>query len=339
MYSLQFHFIIATLLSVLAYFKLKQFRNQSEFHNFDLNATLPIRGILAILVVSHHIGQHFEFSPMGILSSFGPALVSTFFFISGYGLITSYQKKGRTYLHNFFQHRFGKLLPLFLILTIACTVYVRISRHQTIFDTIYWMLHGWTPLPYSWFMYIIIFQYIAFYIACKTSHTKLQCIEITAILTLSSIIGLIWANFNDTWWTSQSAFVLGMIGAAYEGQLRKVLSKHPLTIVATVLALALLGIVNQMYAMMPANIALFLFPNLMSILVLFVVYAYGTITNNTIRFLGKISLEIYLIQGIAIVFVEQFNMPWYTFATCVFAITIPTAAVAHKFSKMISSHF
>jgi peptidoglycan/LPS O-acetylase OafA/YrhL len=328
-------------MALLSLIKLQKSGEQIVLHNFDVNATLPIRGLLAILIVCHHIGQRFSITPIGIFSSIGPTLVSVFFFISGYRLMISFQKKGKVYLSNFFRHRLSKLLPTFVILTLACIAYSCILKHHQLSEIMHNLFQGDTPLPHSWFMYAIIYQYIAFYISCKISRTKMQCVIVSAFLTLLSMIGLYKVGFGDYWWISQPSFILGMVVAAYENVFRKVLAKNPFLMVLSVLIVMFIGLTNGHFRLIHIHelIASFLYPNLMPLLVIFMVYAYGSTYNNIARYLGKISLEIYLIQGLAIMAVQYFTLPWYAFTLCVFIITIPAAAIAHKLGNAISSRF
>lgn len=62
---------------------------------FDLKHTLPLRGILAMLVVFGHLDTIVspETKLLMPLHMSSPA-VAVFFFMSGYGLIVSYAKKG-----------------------------------------------------------------------------------------------------------------------------------------------------------------------------------------------------------------------------------------------------
>jgi membrane-bound acyltransferase YfiQ involved in biofilm formation len=294
---------------------------------------------LAILIVCHHIGQRFTSTPIGLFSYAGTTLVSMFFFISGYGLMISYQKKGKAYLSNFFKHRLSKLLPVFVTLTIACISYSCIVNHQKLSNIICNLLRGVTPLPSSWFMYAIIYQYIAFYFACKMSHKRIQCISITAFLTSASIIGMYMAHFGGWWWLSQPSFILGMIIASYEKAFRKALTKHAIVMEIIILITMSIGIINSLFSLIPSFLTVFLFPNLMPLIVLFMIYAYGSTKNKIALYLGKISLEIYLIEGIAIRVVEQFSLSWYAFTICVFILTIPASTIAHKLGTKISSHF
>jgi peptidoglycan/LPS O-acetylase OafA/YrhL len=83
--------------------------------------------------------------------------------------------------------------------------------------------------------------------------------------------------------------------------------------------------------------SIFIFPNLMPILVLFMAYACGPIKNNIVRYLGNISFEIYLLQGLAILVVESFGFPWHISVICVFALVIPLSEIAHRFSRLVAS--
>jgi peptidoglycan/LPS O-acetylase OafA/YrhL len=340
MYSKPCLLLLAVLLSALAYFKLRRTDDTSKFHDFDVNATLPLRGILAVLIVCHHISQRFIPDPIGIFLHFGTSVVSVFFFISGYGLMISYQKKGKEYLSNFFRHRLSKLLPAFLTLTVACCMYYCLFKHHQINEIFKeLLLHGNPPLQNSWFIYAIIYQYISFYIACKTSHTTIGCIVIASILTLAAMIGTRLMHFGDWWYLSLPSFILGMIIESYEDTFRKILSKYTFITFAIITFIISLGVANCRLHITTEGIANFSFCNLMPLLVICIIYAYGSIKNKCVKYLGDISLEIYLIHGSVILFAGHFNLPWYAFLVCVFFITIPAADITHRYSKMISSHF
>jgi peptidoglycan/LPS O-acetylase OafA/YrhL len=150
--------------------------------------------------------------------------------------------------------------------------------------------------------------------------------------------GLVIADFGDWWWISRPSFVLGMIVATYECAFRKILATHTLGVVTSILTAMLIGLVNGHYKLIPEFITLLLIPNLMPLLVIVLIYAYGSTQNIIANYLGKISLEIYLIHGLAIAAIHQFDLPWFTFTICVFILTIPFAAIAHKLGNMISSH-
>lgn len=307
------------------------------YYDFDVNATLPLKGMLAVLILCHHIGIVYPSDPIGIFKNFGYTLVSVFFFISGYGLMISYKKKGNEYLKNFFRRRLSKLLPTFIVLTLACMAYQCVILHSSLSGIIRDLLRGNPPLPNSWFIYAIIYQYIIFYIACKIGKTQMRCVLIITLLTLSFIALVHAAHFGGWWWVSQPSFVLGIIVAAYEKELVKLLAKYPLFIIVCVCLIAVTALINSELGLAHGGGSIFIFPNLMPILVLFMAYAYGPIKNNIVRYLGNISFEIYLLQGLAILVVESFGFPWHISVICVFALVIPLSEIAHRFSRLVAS--
>lgn len=88
--------------------------------DFSVEATLPLRGLLAVGIVLHHISQRVGQAVPDVwgLSQFeflGAPIVAVFFFLSGYGLMKSLRVKGTSYLDGFLRKRMTKvLLPLLL---------------------------------------------------------------------------------------------------------------------------------------------------------------------------------------------------------------------------------
>lgn len=88
---------------------------------FSKQATVPLRGLLAIGIVLHHLSLRLvEASPdchwIWLQFSFwGAPIVAVFFFLSGYGLMVSLITKGQEYLDGFLKKRLLKIvLPLVL---------------------------------------------------------------------------------------------------------------------------------------------------------------------------------------------------------------------------------
>ena len=76
---------------------------------FDKNKTVFLKAILPIIILLHHLKGTTEWvylKPFGVM---GIAVVSLFFFISGYGLFASFQVKGKSYLTFFLKKR---ILPI-----------------------------------------------------------------------------------------------------------------------------------------------------------------------------------------------------------------------------------
>lgn len=111
-------FVIITAIIALA--QPRDRYSPSNFLQKDTN--IQVRGILALLIVYHHLASNFEFplSEQGL--PYGEVVVSLFFFFSGYGIIRQYMTHGSSYLNGFLKKRLLRLLPQFVI--IACLLVI-----------------------------------------------------------------------------------------------------------------------------------------------------------------------------------------------------------------------
>lgn len=94
-------FYIALVLLVFCNFSIKKNDGTIEKqNNFDIKTTTCLKGVCAILVVFHHIGQELKFTGVlgNINSYFGEVSVGVFFLLSAFGLVIQYKKRGRAYL-------------------------------------------------------------------------------------------------------------------------------------------------------------------------------------------------------------------------------------------------
>lgn len=87
------------------------FHNHIGLYCFDVRRTNSLRGVLAILIILHHLSSKIDILFLKWFHDFGAPIVSMFFFVSGYGLIKSYLKKGTAYIDGFLAKRLGKILP------------------------------------------------------------------------------------------------------------------------------------------------------------------------------------------------------------------------------------
>lgn len=80
------------------------------------------RGILALLIVFHHLCKRYVFLMSSEGNAYGITVVGLFFFFSGYGLVKQYVLKGESYCNGFVLKRAKKLLPSFFIIAILCAL-------------------------------------------------------------------------------------------------------------------------------------------------------------------------------------------------------------------------
>jgi peptidoglycan/LPS O-acetylase OafA/YrhL len=333
--------ILSTLvIGVASYLKLLGVK-ACDYQPFDVRATLPIRGVLAILIVCHHVSLSFPTMPSYLLifTKIGTSVCAVFFFLSGYGLMISYIRKGKLYLNGFFLHRLSKLLPVFFLLTAISIFHAILVAKIELSEIVNNCLHGVPPLKYSWFIYAIILQYIMFYCSCKLSLSKSHCIIYTALLTFIVMIVMCALGWGSNWFVSLPSFVLGMFIASYETQIKTLVSRHLLLSLLVVVGLMIfsLTVILNMFTLLA--FAFIPFSNLAPLIVLLAVYAFGGGNNQAINYLGNISLEIYLVHGFILLVLNECNLTWYAYLFGALSITLIVGIFLHKMNEYITCFF
>ena len=197
--------------------------------SFSKEATLPLRGVLALLIVFHHISLRLTYmvpkdakvNYLRDFSDWGEPIVSVFFFLSGYGIIKSYQKKGKSYLEGFFS---GRLLRLMVPFIICCICYYPFNNYtfSSIISLEKWKLD--CPfLPSSWFVIAIFVLYLLFYISARLFPKVGLTIAFAWVLSISLMIVLEVMGFKTFWWHNIIALNVGMSISFHEDILRKLL--------------------------------------------------------------------------------------------------------------------
>ena len=93
-----------------------------------------------------------------------PALVAGFFFISGYGLMVSLQKKGPAYLHGFLRRRLPGVAVPYLGAAVLFALVRTLALHQNLFARTLTdaLATSDTLVPFSWFIFAILYFYLLF---------------------------------------------------------------------------------------------------------------------------------------------------------------------------------
>ena len=120
----------------------------------------PLKALLALTIV---LGHFFYYSDNPVFTPFhelAATAVAMFFFISGFGLVRSWQNKGDGYLQSFFKSRLSKvLIPaiIFLIIHLLIIGNNGVSFHDRLKQLV---MEGHAYPPQYWFIFVIIFDYI-----------------------------------------------------------------------------------------------------------------------------------------------------------------------------------
>jgi peptidoglycan/LPS O-acetylase OafA/YrhL len=312
--------------------------NHLDTSAFNLQTTMPLRGLLAIMIVICHVcSQRTQMPLSSEIGGLAYVVVAIFFFLSGYGLMTSLSKKGDSYLENFLNKRFLKLLPIFIICNIVyiCSTvnYPPPFWSNGLIHILTNLLQGTVPFPYSWFIYAILWFYIVFYVSCRlVSENSFRALLITAATIVSSVI-LYMIDFGYYWYVSSIAFGLGTIVVVQEEHVKNVFVKYGPYVIATIVAI--IGVAMTLHNALVQQIALScIFPLL--------IYALAivnrlNISNAILNFCGKISLEIYLAQGFIIQsnWMDRTFTSWITFLIVALSLDIILAYLINSINNHI----
>lgn len=268
-------------------------RGGDILYDFNASRTLPLRGIAALMIVLYHVASNVREEP--ILKQFllfGDIAVGLFFFISGYGLLVSYSKKGDGYMQGFLRHRFAKLLPPFLIATIGYELYQSFQDGHSTLSSLTAIAHGGTMLPDSWFVLTIMFYYLLFYVCARLFHKPSVIVMSLWFVTAGYIAMCYCLGWERYWYKTVCAINLGFTYSLLEVRIRRFVTTHRGVLVCLVWVMTIL-IVGLSFSSVKLPISF-----LMPLLVVASIYAMGMVRCRFLEFLGTISYEIYLMQCI-----------------------------------------
>ncbi|MCM1140009.1 MAG: acyltransferase family protein [Muribaculum sp.] len=295
-----------------------------------------IKGILAILIITHHVSFRYLNHPIiGQFNCFGTIVVAIFFFLSGYGLTKSLSNKGIGYIDNFLPQRLQKLLPSFMLATILWILY-ELSSNKDLDWFATRMINGNPPLPTSWFVLAIIYFYFAFYISCKFGKSILWQNMLMAFMTLSYCFIIRGIFHWGGWWINAAfAFNVGMLISSYECNILIRLIKIRDAYIIAILSLALISMVTLYLSLS------FVYNLTICVLVWLILAISDNFNYSIFHFLGKYSYEIYLVQGAIIAVMGRLGLVDYLsgvkFLLVSYLISILTAMFLKYLTLSISS--
>ncbi len=272
---------------------------------FSKDATLPLRGLLALFIVLHHLSLRLAYiKPDGYLLDFaefidwGEPIVSVFFFMSGYGIIKSYQNKGKSYLDGFIT---GRLLKIVVPYIICCILYIPFNNFS--FSSIICLetwKHDCPFLPSSWFVIVIFIEYLFFYFVARIFSEVKNAIISTYFLSFVLIFVLICLDFRSWWWKDLICFNFGMSISFHEEYLRRLLLNKKMLLVLGGLLLFVLNLPEliNISSNFLLPIRVFLLPIFVWQLVCYTKYTW----NSILKWLGNISYEIYLVHTAILIY-------------------------------------
>lgn len=278
--------------------------------------TNAVRGICALLIVFHHITLTLTAgaSSVGIenvtvdaFKGIGFLIVAVFFFFTGYGLAySSEHKKDYAKGIGFMKGKFIKILIPYAVVNVIYFITKIFYTKRTLASIIEDLKTGHPIADNSWYVVAVMVVYFAFWIAYqyKNKYIRFVCFLITLSLYSEVCIAI---DFPDWWYKTLIIVPMGMVWYNYNDRIVKFFKKNTLAyfgIFAGLLAAFILlyncetlfGIKfgDNLKAFVQTVVAV-IFTALVVMLLMKV-----TFNNYTLRWVGGVSFELYMIHGLFI---------------------------------------
>lgn len=318
-----------------------------DYLSYD--STLALRGIMAVEIVLYHMADN---AVGGILfrhlGHFGYIPVPVFFFLSGYGLIVSFNKKGNNYLKGFWKNRILYLVIIYaLVYVIYSCITFALGKEITILGMIKNFFTGVPPATALWYILVQLALYIIFWMAFKIKTGNKQRIAIVFICVVALSVLLYFVKSEIHWYQSNFAFPLGLLWGEYKEKIEGFIKKGKNYIVFMACSLLItvvsLGIIYvSRHFDFYFEIINIIFRNIFGLAATIDVILLLRVMKPNSRYwksLGSISLEIYLFHSLAwTILRNQYfsikNNALWTILTLILSILI--AYFANKVNKKIS---
>lgn len=319
--------------------KIEQRGIDMEDNYFSKTVTDGMKGYLCICILIHHIQQFsgiFSESYFGhFLNRLGGWGVALFFFISGYGLFTSYDKKGREYLKHFFRNR---ILPFYFSYYFFVALYSAIMYKSVTLKLILSSLtFGGTIVSFGWFFQYIGIFYLIFFLSYRFTGRKAG----NAIFLALMVVFTCFCYLGGFRYTEAVPFLLGMLVALNKGLIDRILKSLWWLILSASLIVIFGVYFSYIYSFIYARITFIPFVwELIStigdigVIVFAVSFCYATrklpIVDNVVsRWINRYSLEIYATQGIVLYLLYPLVDKLALYVMLCFAITVAAGIIMH----------
>lgn len=295
--------------------------------NMSFNQTKCYLGFCAVIIVFHHISQdtcaswlnpRFIRHGLDIFVTAGYPMVAMFFFCSGYGLYKSAKSKP-----DFFKRFIPvRIIPILIptVLTLLVYIFFRIWRKIPLdIDSPFAVNGHETWHPYIWYVPCIILLYIFFYIGFGLFKKDSIGILVVTIGIIGYILFCIKFRYGTWWFNTPHMFLVGILVSKYEDKFFESCKKlYVLRLIGTILLCVVLWFLGDnaggIYLMVfhhPYDFTygyrcdlisgIFQFLYCLAFMSLYYLISMKLKVGNPIlSFLGKFTLELYLIHGIFI---------------------------------------
>ena len=256
-------------------------------------STDQYRGLAIAIIMVHHFAQRMQ--DPGLLKVFlraGVYAVAVFFFLSAYGLTAGLTRRG-DYLQGFLSKRVSRVYLPFLLINIVAVFALPSSGHD---------YHGFKQIVeavtldnfHEWFIIAILLFYLFFWVSFRYFSPRKAPAVITLLVAVYMMAAYRLTGHAYWWYASCLCFPMGVFWGLHREQAVRLLSSHyvPAVLLSLVLfaALHLLNSASRYKILFQPLIFL---PFMFMLLLVFFKMA---VSSAVFGFLGRMSLEIYIIH-------------------------------------------
>lgn len=337
---------------------------------FTLEQTKMIQGICCLGVILHHLTQYVTnysgegVGPVGIFNDIGFLFTGVFFFISGYGLVVSLERKP-DYLKTFLLNRLSAvLIPFWLVNLLLVIGSILFFGYHKSLQTIVAEVLGLRLINSNgWFIIEIVLFYVMFFLLCTCCKKRELALAILSIFALIVMRYSFYAGhdvsgdqshyFRGEWWyNSTFLFVLGLWYGRFAPAINRFLEKTYRILLPVCFVLAFAGMHVSAFAvrrfgyyneqmafgywdaaitLLIQTVSGILFTSLVVLLNMRL-----TIGNRALRHIGKISLPLFLVHGcfVRTVF-EGISMPHFVRYGVVLLVSIVLASILELICRFL----
>lgn len=294
------------ILFAIVLISLKPIWVRGEYNNYLSKDTCQqLRGILAIIILLYHISQKIkEGILLTSLSQFGYLAVSVFYFFSGYGLQKQYIQSDN-YKKSFLQKRLPKIVIPYLIAVVLFWILYNciLDEKYTFLDVLYSFVSGHPIVTYSWYIISILAYYIAYWLIMIFSRGKNPLMLLLGCLWQLIYMFVCWRmGYSEWWYIDSHLLIVGIAWASYENIILIYFKKYFTYIMPmSILILVVLQRIRIM-AVLPGFLQLIvkLIIPIFFMLSIICLLIKIRIRSRILMWLGGISLNIYILQGLPI---------------------------------------
>ena len=287
---------------------------QKKHDYLSQQQTVALKGLLALCVLTSHVvpaSGVFSGSILNpLVASLGYLSVSVFFFLSGYGIMAQYAMKREQYLEKFLRNRILSIYLMTFFLVILYAVFHTFAGNQfPISQLLQSLTFGATIVPNGWYLQVVTLFYLIWYLSFRfVDRSNVRSTAICVAILMYMCIAAVF--LSTTWWECSLSFLLGICWQKNKERIDEMIFAvrgRWALLLAGVLATFCLCFLLASKRFLPLSTETdFLFRMFFRVLssALFVVLALLAVgcidftKCSVFCFLGRYSIEIYILQGI-----------------------------------------